>query len=173
MSNLALMFDGGIKKGSPGGVPVFGYVVYELEKGEFLDYATTKVKELTYGYGVVINTPFEAGTNNTAEYSGLLAGLMHLDAQSYLDGCEKLGIYGDSELVIKQLNGGYAVRQPHLYKIYLKIKNLLNDRRVLRTYQHVRREFNQRADDLANQAWVKYEECPYFLQMDVINFNEI
>lgn len=114
------------------------------------------------GAGVVIidsaaDAPlFEAGfflgtqTNNVAEYMGLLHALEH--AQAF--GKVRLQLRSDSELLVRQLTGEYRVKNPALAKLYEEAQ-----RRLLKfdrwQVQHVRREFNSRADQLANLAMDK------------------
>ena len=86
-------------------------------------------------------------TNNIAEYEGLLVGL---EAAVAL-GCEKVHVESDSELMVNQLNGRYRVRHEKLKKLYQRALNLL---RQFDSYRiaHVKREHNQVADRLANEA---------------------
>lgn len=86
-------------------------------------------------------------TNNVAEYEALIRGL---------ERCRTLGgnevvVRADSELMVRQLNGQYKVRSPHLVPLFEKARQLLRSfprSRVL----HVRREENSHADALANKA---------------------
>jgi len=57
----------------------------------------------------------------------------------------------DSELVVKQLNGQYKVKEPRLQALYGQAVMLLNVVSKYR-FRHVRREENTRADELANEA---------------------
>ncbi|MFM8312929.1 MAG: reverse transcriptase-like protein, partial [Deltaproteobacteria bacterium] len=60
-------------------------------------------------------------------------------------------IKSDSELMVRQLNGIYKVRTPHIQSLFQEAKNLLeqfSSNEVL----HIRREENKRADALCNQA---------------------
>jgi len=57
----------------------------------------------------------------------------------------------DSELVVKQLNGEYKVKNKDLAPLFLKIHNLKIGFSSV-TFTHVRREFNKEADKLANAA---------------------
>ena len=63
----------------------------------------------------------------------------------------KLEIKADSELMIKQLTGVYKVKNPDIKKIHSEIKKLESAFDSI-SYTHVRREYNQRADELANLA---------------------
>jgi len=110
------------------------------------------------GAGVVLqdahgNGVYEAGfflgpmTNNMAEYSGLLKGL----EQASRRGATEVDIYADSELVVRQLNGDYRVKNEKLLPLFEAAFSQL--RRLERwTIRHVPRAQNHRADHLANAA---------------------
>ncbi|MCB2188943.1 MAG: ribonuclease HI family protein [Deltaproteobacteria bacterium] len=86
-------------------------------------------------------------TNNVAEYQALLLGLTEAQAR----GVRELEIKMDSELVVRQLQGTYRVKNPGLQPLYRQAKELLRQFAAVHI-MHVRREFNSRADELANQA---------------------
>lgn len=86
-------------------------------------------------------------TNNVAEYRALLAGL-ELALQQ---GCDRLSIFLDSELIVRQISGQYKVKNAHLQPLYLQARCLLLRLRNWRI-QHVPRAENARADQLANQG---------------------
>ena len=86
-------------------------------------------------------------TNNVAEYRALLAGL-ELALQH---GCDRLDIFLDSELIVRQISGQYKVKNAHLQPLYLQAKVLLQRFRGWRI-KHVPRAENARADQLANQG---------------------
>lgn len=86
-------------------------------------------------------------TNNVAEYEALLLGL-----ETALSlGRKKLRIQSDSELLVRQLNGIYRVKDEKLKRLFQRAKTFL---RELDGYHiiHVPREQNQLADRLANEA---------------------
>lgn len=88
-------------------------------------------------------------TNNVAEYKGCLKALQI--AAHHTDGV--LHVYGDSELIIKQLRGEYRVRQEHLQKLFHEVKAREEAfQRVV--YHHVPRSERRQsiADSLCNQA---------------------
>ena len=86
-------------------------------------------------------------TNNVAEYRGLLAALRWAVAH----GVGSLHIRSDSELLVKQMQGLYRVKNPGLQPLYEEARALA--RQIERvTFEHVRREFNKEADRLANEA---------------------
>ena len=88
-----------------------------------------------------------SATNNVAEYSALIFGL---EAALKLGGSQ-LVCYSDSELIVRQINGQYKVKDAVLKSYYLKVKNLVGKfKRVL--FVSVPREKNRRADKLVNEA---------------------
>ena len=86
-------------------------------------------------------------TNNVAEYRAVL---LALEKASTL-GAKGVIINLDSELVVRQLTGEYKVREAHLKPLYQKALELLALFPKHRL-QHVPREENRRADQLANEA---------------------
>ena len=87
------------------------------------------------------------GTNNTAEYRGLLRGL----EEARRLGATSVRLQTDSELLVKQLRGEYRVKAPHLQKLYAQAVRLLRGFERARIVQ-VGREHNARADRLAKRA---------------------
>lgn len=86
-------------------------------------------------------------TNNIAEYTAILWALTYCK-DNKLDNLE---CYLDSELVVKQLNGEYKVKDQDLGKFFIKIYNLRTGFKSC-SFFHVRREFNKEADLLVNSA---------------------
>jgi ribonuclease HI len=86
-------------------------------------------------------------TNNVAEYQGLLLGLEAAQAH----GASSLEVRLDSELIVRQLNGQYKVKSPHLKPLFDQAKSLLQAFDSVNVV-HVRREQNREADKLANLA---------------------
>jgi ribonuclease HI len=96
-------------------------------------------------------------TNNIAEYEAILRGLTKL-AEEYLPEHLKesdLTIRMDSKLVIEQLKGNYKVKHPNLVPRYMEVKNLLARSFGKVSFEHVYREKNTDADELANRAMDK------------------
>jgi ribonuclease HI/quercetin dioxygenase-like cupin family protein len=87
------------------------------------------------------------GTNNFAEYHGLL---LALEQAAELEGTE-LEIYCDSELVVKQVNGEYRVKNAALQTFHRQIIERMADFKLVKV-QHVRRSGNAHADQLVNDA---------------------
>lgn len=86
-------------------------------------------------------------TNNVAEYAGLLAALRY----AVDNDVERLAIRSDSELLVKQINGLYRVKNPTLQHLVAKARKLMGRLERI-TVEHVRREQNVNADRLANMA---------------------
>lgn len=86
-------------------------------------------------------------TNNIAEYSALIWGLRNAHAL----GIDELTVLADSELLVKQLNGQYRVKNEGLKPLFVEAQNLVRGfGRV--EIRHIRREENKAADALANEA---------------------
>lgn len=86
-------------------------------------------------------------TNNVAEYQALLLGLK---AARDL-GVHRLQVFLDSELLVKQLNGRYQVKAPHLLPLWRRAKKELQNFRA-HAISQVPRAANSQADRLARQA---------------------
>jgi ribonuclease HI len=86
-------------------------------------------------------------SNNVAEYTALVEGLT-LAAEL---GVKSLQVYSDSELLVKQMNGEYKVKNDDLRALFERASQLRRQfERV--TLTHVRREQNKRADQIGNEA---------------------
>jgi ribonuclease HI len=124
-----LWTDGGAR-GNPGPA-AFAYVL-EDEGGSAL---------AAHGEAIGI------ATNNVAEYSALIAGL----EKAVELGVDELEVISDSELMVKQMRGEYKVKNEALRQLSLQAHALA--RRLARvTYTAVRREHNELADRLVNEA---------------------
>jgi ribonuclease H / adenosylcobalamin/alpha-ribazole phosphatase len=124
-----LSTDGG-SRGNPGPA-AFGYV-RESEDGHVLD-----------ARGEAIGT----ATNNVAEYRGLIAGL-----ESALErGVDELEVVSDSELLVRQMQGEYKVKNKTLKLLQGEAAELASGLTRV-TYTAVRRAHNELADRLVNDA---------------------
>lgn len=128
MSRLTVNFDGG-SRGNPGpaaiGVVVRGGDEVVEEVGETIGEAT----------------------NNVAEYRALLKGIELAAAH----GATELELIGDSQLVVRQVEGRYRVKNAGMKELHEEVK------RALRGFdswsiRHVRRAENADADRLVNEA---------------------
>ena len=127
--NAKLYTDGG-SRGNPG--PAAYAFVLEAEDGTVLD---------------ARGEPIGVATNNVAEYSALVAGLR----RAVEAGVRALEVVSDSELLVKQMRGEYRVKNKALQAYFLDASRLA--RQIHRvTYTAVRREHNELADSLVNEA---------------------
>ena len=124
-----LSTDGG-SRGNPGPA-AYGYVL-ETEDGTVLD-----ARGETIG----------VATNNVAEYRALLAGL----EAAIERGVDEVEVVSDSELLVKQMRGEYKVKNDALRELVDDAHDLA--RRLAKiSYTAVRREHNELADRLVNEA---------------------
>ena len=79
----------------------------------------------------VLELPLGRGTNNEAEYHAVILGLRHALAA----GATEVHVRGDSELILRQLEGRYTVRSPNLKPLHDEARALL------RRFQAVRLEW--------------------------------
>jgi ribonuclease HI len=126
----AKLFTDGGSRGNPGPA-AFAYVL-EAEDGTVLD-----------ARGEAIGV----ATNNVAEYAALVAGL----ERAVEAGVDELEVVSDSELLVKQMRGEYRVKNRALQDLFLDASQ--HARKIHRvTYTAVRREHNELADSLVNEA---------------------
>lgn len=125
-----ISFSDGGARGNPGPAGV-GAVLYN-EKNEIIEELSRYLGETT---------------NNQAEYQALIMALEKAQAL----GATEMECYLDSELVVKQLNREYKVKNQDLAPLFLKVHNIsLSFKKI--NFHHVPREKNSIADGLANQA---------------------
>jgi ribonuclease HI len=128
MSRLTVNFDGG-SRGNPGPAAI-GVVV--REGGEVIAKVGEKIGR---------------ATNNVAEYKALLKGI-ELAAER---GASELELIGDSELVVRQVEGRYKVKNAGLKELHEEVKRALREFDSW-SIRHVRRAENADADRLVNEA---------------------
>ena len=126
---LVVNVDGGAR-GNPG--PAAIAAVVSTPDGEVID-----------RHGELIGN----ATNNVAEYRALLLGIER--ARDL--GATEVRLIGDSELIVRQVQGTYRVKQAHLRPLHQQVLEALKvfDRWRI---EHVRRELNAAADMLVNEA---------------------
>jgi ribonuclease HI len=137
MSNVivyTIYTDGGSRR-NPGpaaaGYTIEGEGMRRIEHGEYL--------------GVT--------TNNVAEYS---AAILALNKLKSVIGAERAAaahvrLMADSELLVRQVNGEYKVKDAELKKLFVDLYNARQDFAKV-TFTHVRREANADADRMVNEA---------------------
>lgn len=136
-------FDGG-SRGNPGPAAC-GWALY-ASAAPFPPPEVPKAAEAGSG-----GSWLGVATNNEAEYRGFLAALGHCLAGP----APKAGVVirGDSELLVRQVAGRYKCSAANLKPLCEEAKRGLEELRgrgVEVRVEHVRREFNKRADEVAN-----------------------
>jgi ribonuclease HI len=129
MAKLTVNVDGGAR-GNPGPAAI-GVVVRDAD-------------------GAVVESVGEtigATTNNVAEYRALLRGVELAAAH----GATELELIGDSELVVRQIQGRYKVKNAAMKELYAQAKTALADFDDWEI-RHVKRAQNADADKLVNEA---------------------
>ncbi len=128
--HLIARTDGG-SRGNPGPSGI-GVVIEDVKTGQVLEEHAKFLGRTT---------------NNQAEYQAVILALQRAVAL----GAKEVEVVADSELLIKQANGEYRVKNADLQLRFRELKGL--EAQLGRvTYRHVRRELNKAADKLANQA---------------------
>ena len=123
------MYTDGGSRGNPGKAAI-GVVIYN-EKDKVIE---------------KISKYIGTATNNVAEYSALLVGVLALKKLK----CTEVEMFLDSLLIVNQLNGKYRVKDSKMKKLYLKVMENLED--IDWTVAHVKRNKNKVADKLVNDA---------------------
>lgn len=92
-------------------------------------------------------------TNNDAEYEALILGLQKVKQFVGKDRSKKVSVdcFLDSELVVKQLNHEYKLKEPRIQQYFIEIWNLMLEYKQV-TFTHIPREKNKVADALVNEA---------------------
>ncbi len=132
MKSCIAYIDGG-SRGNPG-IAGYGVVV--------LDEHRNTLAEISESVGIQ--------TNNYAEYTAFIGALRYATTHQY----DSLRVYADSELLVRQINGQYKIRNANLKGLYDQAQSLIQGLKQF-SIQHIPREKNQDADRLANLAMDK------------------
>ena len=125
---MLIIFTDGASLGNPGPMGI-GVVVYK---------DGIRVEELSEYIGT--------GTNNIAEYTAVIKALETVHSM----GETEAHIKSDSQLIVRQLNGEYKVRDPNLLKLKRKVEELCHGLSV--HFEHIPREHNDEADALSKEG---------------------
>ena len=127
---VTINIDGG-SRGNPG-IAAAGVVIKSADDGTVLHQA-----------GIYLGD----ATNNVAEYQGLIEGLRRAKKFNATD----VEVFSDSELLVRQMNGEYRVKNEGLKPLFEKANTLAADFEEFRI-SHIPREQNTQADEMANKA---------------------
>jgi len=126
----ALVWVDGGARGNPGPAAIAAIIKDERER---------LITSLSRRIGI--------GTNNQAEYRALIAAL----EKAISLGARQVYVKSDSELMVKQLNGNYRVKNASLKPLYQKVQQLQSSLQEF-TIAHIPRQQNREADRLVNRA---------------------
>ncbi|MBU0686731.1 MAG: ribonuclease HI family protein [Candidatus Margulisbacteria bacterium] len=129
MSKKIVVFTDGASRGNPGESGIG--VVIKSGKKNLLE----------------ISAYIGTATNNIAEYMAFIRGL----EETLILGHKNAEFCLDSELLVKQIQGEYKVKNEGIKPLYLHAKNLISKFKSF-SITHVRREANKEADQLANKG---------------------
>ena len=130
MSKKALIYTDGGAEPNPG--PGAIGVVIQNQQGE-------TIATISRSVGTV--------TNNQAEYMAVIAGL----EKAFSLGFDEVEMRADSELIVRQINGRYRVKNANLKPLYQKAIELKSRLKSF-TITHIPRNLNREADRLAGEA---------------------
>jgi ribonuclease HI len=172
---IEMYFDGG-SRGNPGLGGSGAHVITTFAKNDDNSNNISDNNEEEKGHQSIKRIRHYCGrcTNNIAEYTGLTEGLKHIkntidkfcteNQESIRKGLIQVKIFGDSNLIVKQMNGTNAVKNPGLKVKYQECQSIIDamkknvntvfDKEIELSisFQHVYRENNTDADILANEA---------------------
>jgi len=147
---LIIYTDGGAR-GNPGPAGI-GIVIVQASRQALRSLASAEAKllrllgggeEVVWEYGEYIGV----ATNNQAEYRALIRALEKAKEL----GATEVKCFLDSELLVKQLNREYRVKDKGLAPLFLRAWNLANGF-AHASFTHIPREKNKRADSQVNRA---------------------
>ena len=125
-----IIFTDGASKGNPGPAAI-GAIIKD-EQGKVI---------------TVISQSLGRATNNHAEYRAIIAAL----EKAIRLGANRVEMHSDSELVVRQINGQYRVKEASLKPLYQKVKQLQSKLEGF-TITHIAGRENGEAHNLANAA---------------------
>ncbi len=125
---MLVIFTDGASLGNPGPMGI-GVVIYR---------DGLRIEELSEYIG--------DGTNNIAEYTAVIRALETIHELGEMEAHVK----SDSQLIVRQLNGEYKVRDPELRPLKERVEHLCRGLKV--SFEHIPREKNAEADELSKEA---------------------
>jgi len=150
MSHKFTVYSDGGSRGNPGPAAI-GAVIVGPEPLQVLPVKVTgtSAHRLRREYAEYIGI----ATNNVAEYQAVIFALKKIKqlAGSEDAGKSQIVFYMDSELLVKQLNNEYKVKEETMQKLFMEVHNLKMDFGKVE-FKHVLRGKNEDADRLVNQA---------------------
>lgn len=132
---VVIYFDGACEPRNPGGYGLWAWVALARDGSE-----------VAHDYGSLGRGPDM--TNNRAEYAALLEALHYLELHDF----RNVVVRGDSQLVVRQVNGEWACNSPHLQPL-CRLAQISCEAATIARLEWVPREKNVRADGYSRQAY--------------------
>lgn len=156
-NSLMLFFDGSCEPSNPGGYACWAWLA-----------RSPKGNRLREAYGCLGQG--EGMSNNKAEYEAVIQALTYTCTKAQMLAEREMGVtvYGDSQLVIRQILGEYRARQPHLMELrgeVLALVEQLAQAGVPCEFVWIPREQNMDADALTRKA---YQEARWPVRRQVV-----
>ncbi len=139
MKKIIVNIDGACEPINPGGVASYGFLIQK--NGEILHKGKGVIGE---GKGM---------TNNVAEYTAAIEAIKWI--KENLEP-EEIKLLSDSQLLIRQLKGEYAVKSNRIKPLYREIGKLLEKLESEVSFKWIPRDENQEADKLSKEAIEEY-----------------
>lgn len=133
---LTIYTDGG-SLNNPGQAAI-GYLLYD---------GSTCLHRASQAIGIA--------SNNVAEYTALITALettAQMRESGQIPTLTAIEVYADSELMVKQLNGVYKIKNPDIKQCMTRLQSAIKQLNVPISFTHVLREKNKEADQLVKQA---------------------
>ena len=134
MKNKITIYTDGGARGNPGPAGI-GIVIQGLASGK-----------KTFGEYI------GETTNNEAEYRALIVALQKLKKLAGKNKLDQVDCYADSELMVKQLNGEYKVKDSNLRGLFMEVLKLKSELKAPIVFHHIKRKQNSEADELLNDV---------------------
>jgi ribonuclease HI len=132
---VTVHFDGACQPPRGGGVATYGFTV----EGESLEHEE---------FGLAVRPWSESASNNVAEYVAAINALLWLRSRAFQG---TVLLLGDSQLVVRQMQGEYEVRSERLRPYHEHLVQLVREFAEVR-FDWIPREVNARADALSKEA---------------------
>jgi ribonuclease HI len=133
---VTVHFDGACQPPKGGGISTYGFTVV----GEGLEHEEK---------GLAVPPWSARSTNNVAEYTAAIRALEWLTSRTYRG---QVLMLGDSQLVVRQMNGEYEVKAPHLKAYHERLERLTKEFEEVQ-FRWIPRAQNLRADELSKEAF--------------------
>ena len=142
-TNKIIIYTDGGSRGNPGPAALGAVIQFPEDHGKLFSAGEHKK------YGETIGV----ATNNVAEYSAVIFALKKARVLLGKARAKKTSIElrTDSELLVKQMNGEYKVKNKDLRELFVEVWDLKQDFRKV-SFVHVFREKNKEADEMVNKA---------------------